>query len=141
MHFTQAHLTAKKYRVFGTIEEDSDWDFTIVVSDDASTRLVGGKEPGEGRAGVEGVFDASIYTETRFKEYLPHYLPLIQCLSLPPDSVWKETRRFAADFQLDLAALRTAVSTISSQGFGYAKICWEKVLFNPHRAPSRKYGF
>lgn len=114
-------------RVFGSATDDSDWDFIIVVENSAESLLKEGRHKGEGRAQSEGEFDATIYTENAFKTLLPHHLPLMTCMYLPKESIWREKIDFRSSFVIDLHALRTAVSTIASQGFGYAKICFEKV--------------
>jgi predicted nucleotidyltransferase len=115
------------FRVFGTAQIDSDWDFVIVVDNAAASLLKDGHQEGEGRIEVAGLLDVTLYTEDSFRKLLNHHLPLMVCLSLPPEMIWREKIDFKIGFSLDLSALRTAVSKIASQGFGYAKICFERV--------------
>ncbi len=95
-------------RVYGTSNEESDWDIIMVANNSVeATELCGLKK---------GIYNIHVYTPKKFQEDLDwHRINNLECIFAPDWAKLKEDRKW--EFNFDRAKLRHATSHISSNSW------------------------
>ena len=113
----------------GTKREESDYDFIMVLDDQAEFESEGHLEykKQQEETNKEMKIDASCYKKTEFIELIKqNEITVLFTLFVPPQFIIKENFDFKEFFLLDKLKLRKSISTVSSKAAQYAKILFLK---------------
>ena len=98
-------------RVYGTSNEQSDWDVIVVANNSVESTEI-----------RNGLFNIHVYTPDKFKSDLDWHRPNnLECIFAPEWAKLKETIDYKSKFKLDKSKLRHAFSHTSSNSWVKAK--------------------
>lgn len=113
-------LTLVGSRLHKTALPDSDYDFIAVVKDETELK--------EGKKIERDFLDVTIFTRSEYKQKIEEGTDwqTTEPLWAPKEFKWISKEDFTQYYAKDLMNLRTAVSSIASKGYAYAKILMTK---------------
>jgi predicted nucleotidyltransferase len=114
-------------RIAETYNEDSDYDFLMVVPDYLLNNLIDYGVKEDRSLTLKNNIDITIYTEQEFyQEIKDNSIKCLESLWLPSEHIWIKNEKLNLNFILDKRKLRVSISTISTKAAHYAKILWNK---------------